>query len=114
MCSATRQRVLKRRECYPTHQRSNNHSQKQCDNICPGRKGYVGLDDNDEAKDEAEYEQNHEPPPRCLLVVLCHVGVVTVVKFPLPSTLVRAYNISSPEQEAVSNKGADLGQSQSA
>jgi hypothetical protein len=43
---------------------------------------------DNKAENETDNENNDVPPPRGLLVVLCHVFMVTIVKFALSSALV--------------------------
>lgn len=78
------------------------------DNVRPSRKGDVLLDNNDETEDKAENEDSNVPPPRCLFVVLRHVCVMSVIISTILRTLVGLLDISTPEQEAMSNEGTDL------
>jgi hypothetical protein len=65
--------------------------------------------DNDETKDEAEDQHNGVPPPRNFLVVFDHVCVVAIIVPPRFCALECLDHVPAPEENAVGNKGANLG-----
>ena len=91
-----------------TYQWCDENPQQQRDNVRPSRESNVLLNNDNETKNKAEYKDGNIPPPRRLLVVLGHVGVVAIVISAASGALVRPYNISTPEQETVSDEGSDL------
>lgn len=66
-----------------THQRSDEGSQKQGDNVSPDREGDVLLGHDDDTENEADDQDPGVPVPRNLFVVLCHVIVVLIVDLSL-------------------------------
>jgi hypothetical protein len=91
-----------------TYKWRNNDSNDQGNNISPHWHCDVLFDDNNKAKDKAEYKDNHVPPPGDFLVILCHVLMVSVVVSPGSSALECALDVTAPEEDSVSNKSADL------
>lgn len=93
---------------HQTHQGGDEYSQQQRNDIGPGRKRNVLLDDDDEANNKADHKHSNVPPPWRFLVVLDHVGMMTIVISALLRTLVRSYKVTTPEQEAMGNQGSNL------
>lgn len=90
------------------YQGGNEYSDEKGDDVGPCGEGDILLDDNHEAKDEAEDEDSNVPPPGSFLVVLGHMLMMSVVISPVPSALVGLLDISTPEEKAVSNQGTNL------
>ena len=61
------------------------------------------------AKDKADNENASKAPPRSVLIVLCHVGVVWVIMLTFPCLLTYPPNALAPEKDTVENEGANLG-----
>ena len=93
---------------YKTDQRRNKDSQQQGDDICPGRQRDVLRRNDDKAENKAQNQHGNVPPPRCLLVALGHVRMVAIIVSTLLGVFVCLDDIASPEEEAMSDEGANL------
>lgn len=58
---------------------------------------------DNKAENETDNENDDVPPPRGLLIVLCHVFMVTIVKFALSSALVGFQDVTTPKEKDVEN-----------
>jgi hypothetical protein len=91
-----------------TYEWCNDDSDDQGYDICPRWHCDILLDHNDETKNKAKDENGHIPPPWDLLVVLCHVYVVSVIIFAGSGAFVGTLDVTTPEQNSVSDESADL------
>ncbi len=80
-----------------THKGSNYYSQDQRANIRPGRKSNILSKDNDEPKEETDDNYGGIPPPRCFLVVLGHVLVMSIVVAPCSCGPIRSFDVRAPK-----------------
>ena len=86
----------------------NDDSHDQGYDICPHGHCDVLFDHNNETEDKTGDKNSQIPPPGNFLIVLRHVYVVSVVVFASSGTLVRAFNVTAPEQDGVSDESSNL------
>lgn len=91
-----------------TYDRCNDDTNDQGNNVCPGRKSEVLLDNHNKTEDEGEDEHGNVPPPRRFLVVLGHMSMVTIVVSAGSGAFVGTGDILAPEEEAVGNQSTNL------
>jgi hypothetical protein len=91
-----------------TYEWRNNDANNQGHDVCPHWHCDVLFEHNNEAKNEAEDKDDHIPPPGNFLVVLCHVLMVSIIISAGSGALVCTLDVTAPEQNRVSDEGADL------
>lgn len=92
-----------------TYEGCNNDSYDERDNIRPGRKANVFLENHDKTKDKADDKHCNIPPPGCFLVVLGHVLVMPVIISTLFRALVCLLDIIAPKENTVHDQCTNLG-----
>ncbi|CAF3499988.1 unnamed protein product [Fusarium graminearum] len=93
---------------FGTYDWCNDGAQDERHHVCPRGKCDILLDHNNKTEDKASNKDGNVPPPRCFLVVLGHVFVVTVIVTTLLCALERLDNVLAPEKDTVKDKGTDL------